>query len=486
MRKPEDPEKHAKRHMHLRGGIWHYKRRVPSSIAEADQRAPVVRISLKTGDLGVAMLKRDMLEAADDELWGALLSETPADQAMGRYKAAVKRVEALGFTYRSAMDLARHESIQVLQRRLEIAMDAPDTSAAEVMGGVEKPSVTVSMAFKAYKAEIVAHELVGKSQRQRASWAKVKQRAVTNFTKLCGDIAMTEITRDHALKFYNFWMARVAPPEGAPTHGGSSGNRDVGNMRDLYRRYFAHIGERDRQNPFEGLSFEVLKRSRPPFTAKWLSEKFLAGDALGTLNPQARAIVYMMIETGCRPSELANLTGPSIRLDDEVPHILVEPRTDPDDPREIKTTSSIRTVPLVGIALEAAKLYPEGFSRYYDREGTLSGTLNKMLKTAKLLPTPRHSAYSIRHSFEDRMKEGRVDEELRRMLMGHVIDRPKYGSGFALRMQKQALDGIVLPYEPAIVSALKEAAASDRPRRRASRARPQAAQQAEEPTDRHK
>ncbi|KQU97063.1 hypothetical protein ASD12_21825 [Mesorhizobium sp. Root102] len=43
------------------------------------------------------------------------------------------------------------------------------------------------------------------------------------------------------------------------------------------------------------------------------------------------------------------------------------------------------------------------------------------------------------------MKNGRLDEELRRMLMGHTIDRPKYGEGGDITVWQEELMKIVLP-----------------------------------------
>jgi len=57
----------------------------------------------------------------------------------------------------------------------------------------------------------------------------------------------------------------------------------------------------------------------------WLQNKILAKDALKSLNEDARFIVYAMIETGCRPSEIANLRKEHIILDGDVPHLKIRP-----------------------------------------------------------------------------------------------------------------------------------------------------------------
>ena len=399
-------------------------------------------------------MKRDALEAADDALWGDLIAERDGQTAVRRYQAAVRYVESLGFSYKTTTDIAANDSRAAFFERMDALTRAKtDWERNAILGRVEPPTVTVTEAFRVYVEEIVPHQLTGKSETQKKDWQKVKRRAISNFVELCGDKPLKDITRDDALTFYRFWMQRIAPHggEGRPTHSASSGNRDVGNMRALFREYFNFAGDRDRRNPFEGLNFRVLKRSRPPFPVEWVVAKMLQARGLAPLNPEARGICLVMVEKGARPSEICNLRPEAIRLDVPVPHIRIEPSTDPDDPREIKTASSVREIPLVGVALAVLQRYPEGFPRYRNRERTLSNTLNKSFRLAGLLPTPEHSVYSLRHTFEDRMKVGGVDEELRRILMGHSIDRPRYGAGGTLEWRQKALLAIALPFDPSIV-----------------------------------
>jgi len=375
------------------------------------------------------------------------------DPARRRYEAAVKRVEAVGFTFHSASDLERPEAFEDLMERVrQLLASGREELAEPLLGAVDTPRTVISEAFKLYCDEIVADELVGKSKAQRDQWKKVKQRAVNNFVGLVSDKAMVDISRDDATKVYRHWLSRIAPKEGAPTAAPNSGNRDIGNLRVLYEAYFKHMGDSERKNPFNGLSFSMkIKKSRPPIPTEWIRTNILKVDVLAGLNEEARGILLIMIETGARPSEIANLEPTAIRLSHRVPHLAIEPREDPDDPREIKTASSRRDVPLVGVALAAAQRHKAGFPRYRDRENDLSAALNKYLRENKLFPTPRHTLYSFRHSFEDRMKDAGIEDELRRLLMGHTVDRPKYGSGGSLEWRQAELKKIALPFDPAIV-----------------------------------
>lgn len=442
------------RYLTKRQGNFHYKRRVPVTIAHLDERAPHVRTSLKTDDRGLARRKRDLLEAADDALWASLITKGVTDPARRRYEAAVKRVEALDFTFHGAGYFEQPEAFDDLVDRLRhvLATGQQDQIMEPLLGAIEVPKMTVSKAFELYCDEIVADELVNKSQVQKDQWKKVKKRAISNFIRLVEDKPMEEISIDDAKKIYRHWLARIAPKEGKATAGASSGNRDLGNMRVLYEAYFKHMGDARRPNPFEGLGFSLKKkRSRPPIPTDWIRDTVMKPGNLATLNEEARGILLIMIETGARPSEICNLEPHAIRLSNKVPHLSIEPREDPDNPREIKTESSRRLVPLVGVALEAAKRHKAGFPLYRNRENDLSATLNKYLRANALLPTKSHTVYSFRHSFEDRMKEGGLEDELRRLLMGHTVDRPKYGSGGSLDWRRRELMKIVLPFDPAIV-----------------------------------
>jgi integrase len=437
-----------------RGGRFYYRRRVPEAAAEFDERGPHIRLSLKTNDLAVARLKRDAFEAADDQLWAGLLSGDASEVALKRYQGAVRRAEAMGFAYRTASDIAAVEAPDQLVARVA-AIGGPRalaTAVDAVLGGLERPPVPISAALAIYFREIAAPELTAKSTQQRRKWRNIRQRAVDAFVAVAGDLDMATIHRDHALKFYNHWLPRVAPAAGRPSHTASSANRELSSLRTLYGAWFAHFGDRDRPNPFAGLSFaERGKRTRPPLPVSVIRDGMLRPGALAALNAEARGILLALVETGARPSEICNLEADCIRLDAEVPHIRIQPRTDPDNPREIKTQSSVRDIPLVGVALTVFERHRDGFPRYRDREETASATLNKFLRANDLVPPGRFTIYSLRHAFEDRMKEAGLSDELRRILMGHSLDRERYGAGGALAWRRDELAKIVLPFELSIV-----------------------------------
>ena len=159
------------------------------------------------------------------------------------------------------------------------------------------------------------------------------------------------------------------------------------------------------------------------------------------LNREAVLLCYALIETGCRPSELANIVPDNIRLDDDVPHIRIRSSAK----RALKSAASVREIPLVGVSLEAMKCAPNGFPHYRDRGYLLSQTLLKAFKNRDLMPTANHRIYSFRHSFESRMLEAGLDFGLRCTLMGHRNPRPEYGDGGSLEYRRDEMLKFVHP-----------------------------------------
>lgn len=440
------------RYIFKRGGKYSYIRRVPSAIVELGEK-PRIQRSLKTDSQEVARSRRDEFERADDEYWAALLSETDdQSRAIARYKRAQGRALLSGFKYMTADQLATNADINELLFRvssLEKQGGAKKSDVEAILGTVAPPSVTLDAAFDIYVEEIAAEENRTKSDRQVKSWYKVKRRAVQNFQTVVGDRDIDDITREDALKFFNWWSSRVRGVDGSEPLSGNSANRDLGNMRSIYRDYYKRIGDNDRLNPFRDLSFsdpKALQKDTPPFSADWISQKIMDPRSFSSLNRDAALIVLCLIETGCRPSEVCNMAPDAIHLSEDVPYISIKYQ----EKRELKTYSSVRDIPLVGVSLLAFQQANEGFKRYADKENSLSATLMKHFRKMELLPSPDHRIYSFRHAFEKRMQEAELDYGLRCTLMGHANDRPEYGDGGSLSFRRNQMLKIALPVSPAM------------------------------------
>ena len=448
--------RYENRYLQLRNdGRWHYVRRVPGKYREFDNRA-FIRKGLDTKSVDVARARRDLFVEADDLYWASLssaaegagaesLNALQTSQAYRRYEAAKRRAMAKGFIYTPNADLLEYPDITELVSRIKTLPEKslPQKREAEaVLGIVPKPSVLMSSAFEIYCNQIAVSELIGKSDAQKKSWHKVKLRAVNNFIALVGDLPMDGITREHAREFYNWWAGRLIPKGNQKALTSNSANRDLGNIRKLYRQYWEFEGDEMRENPFRNLSFAKHKlKDIPHFEDDWIRSRFLSPRIFKGLNAEAILLVYAMIETGCRPSELSNLIPENIVLDSDVPHLRIRPQND----RQLKSKASVREVPLVGVSLEAMKRAPNGFPNYMDRGNLLSASLMKAFRSRELFPGKDHRIYSFRHSFEKRMLEAGLDYGLRCLLMGHQNSRPSYGDGGSMTYRRDELLKIVHP-----------------------------------------
>lgn len=156
----------------------------------------------------------------------------------------------------------------------------------------------------------------------------------------------------------------------------------------------------------------------------------------------------MLIETGCRPSEIINLRVEDFHIEELVPYISISARTD----REVKTDTSERDIPLVGISLEAARrAAPRAFAHYYDKGELFSANMMKNFRNRGLLESSDHKIYSFRHAFEKRMQEANIDYGLRCLLMGHKTTRPVYGDGGSLSYRREELLKIAHPFDARVM-----------------------------------
>ena len=106
----------------------------------------------------------------------------------------------MGFAYKPVEELTEPHNYEELAHRL-LHLEALQTRqrvdierAAPVLIGTVKPDkVTITKALDIYLTEIALDEVAGKSPEQRATYEKVKRRAVANFVKLNGDVDMLSL-----------------------------------------------------------------------------------------------------------------------------------------------------------------------------------------------------------------------------------------------------------------------------------------------------
>jgi integrase len=421
-----------------RDGSWHFVRRVPAEFAHFDRRGIIkhstkVRISQDRTGRRAARIADKLNEEL--ELYWKALADGRSKADLNRYDEARRCARSLGFEY--------IENLQLLMQPPEERLDRLETliargaandpvARAALLGTEKRPVCRLSKLFEEYET-LTKDELKDFSPNQLRVWRNSRMLAVENFVSVVGDKPVNEVTRDDAIDYADWWRDRVTNENVAV----KSANKDIGQLS----RMLKDVSIRRRLNIadiFSGLRLRGQKeRSRMPFEAEFIQDKLLATGAMNDLNEDARYVVYVVSETGMRPSEVVNLQEDAIRLDAKIPYVKIQP-----DGRKLKTEDSEREIPLVGVALAAMTRRPKGFPRYRDKSSSLSATVNKFLRVNGLRPTKDHSVYSLRHSFKDRLVAVEAPDSLIDSLMGHKTYKPKYGKGPSLDLKLKYLQQI--------------------------------------------
>uniref|UniRef100_A0A2A4YVN2 Uncharacterized protein n=1 Tax=OCS116 cluster bacterium TaxID=2030921 RepID=A0A2A4YVN2_9PROT len=431
-----------------RNKIYWYQRKIPTKL-QAILEKQFHRQSLKTQDISLAQKRRDIIASADDDYWHGLMNGCDPVSANKAYDKILARAQALNIYYHSADRIADDFSDKDLLHRIEILgqgdlVNSPIVFSA-VTGSTDKPRHRISEVLTIYIDKIKAVELKENyNEQQLRHWKSSRNRAVQTFIEICGDIGVDEIERHHARRIYEHFRERILSKDKAIKISAGAANRQIGDLHVLLNEYAKFYLNDDYLNPFRGLRFKDLKRiSRPPLPSDWIKE-FVSTPALTAgLNLDARVIIWAMIETGMRHIEICNILPENIKIDADIPHVVIEPR----EGYRLKTYGSERVVPLVGVSLRAFGHIKQNGNRYTGKSDYFSATANKFLRYNKLFPTDAHKLYSLRHSFKDRLIEHGVNEEVIDLLMGHTKKSYKYGDGGSLEYKAKFLNAIKYEFD---------------------------------------
>lgn len=414
----------------LRNGIFHLRRRVPIRFASVEQRKEIW-ISLKTDSQQEARGKMDAAWQSVLAAWEARLAGKGED-ADAIMESARNLAQQRGFRY-LPLDRVAQLPIMDIVRRMEQTVDKDgqlDPAMATAVLGTAKPAKVRTTSVLGEFFTLSKDRIRKKSDDQIRRWKNPREKAFKKFVEVVGDVDLAELSQDDMLDYRDALWERIEREEILP----DSANKEIGHIAATMQS--VNLSKRlSLTLPLDGLRFKVgRKNTRPSFSSEWIKTRILAPGALSGMNKEARCILLGMINTGYRLSEGAALREDGIRLDTEIPYIHIS-----EIDRQLKTAHSDRIIPLAGASLQAFQQCPTGFPTYFDNP-SLSATINKFLKTNGLKETETTTAYSLRHSFEDRLLDADVDERIRRDLMGHALNRERYGKGANIEKLAQTID----------------------------------------------
>lgn len=411
----------------LRGSKFYLVKRVPSRFSSVEPRKQVW-ISLQTDSRTEAFRRASEVSLDLENQWLAKVSGGFSDKK--RIASLSSIAETRGFQYLPA-DKVALQSIQEILSRVSFAQENMVVTEA-VLGSDKTPKHRLSDIADLY-LKLVEIDVQDKGRDQRRVWENTIKRCTKRFVVAVGDKCIEDLSREDMLVFRNHWVNRIKV-EGVTT---TTANRELTALSGIFSKLYKLKGIGDPEL-FRNLAFARNRKHRLPYHEDYIRDHILPALETGSLNNVATDIMKILINTGLRSSEVTGLSAEDIFLNAEVPYVSIRPRKG----RELKTKTSIRDIPVVGIALEAAKRHPDGFFRYFDKTSSMCQTMNKFLKVNGLRPTTTHSVYSFRHGFQDRLTAVEAPDRLQADLMGHSYVRERYGLGPSLAQKSEWLSRI--------------------------------------------
>lgn len=422
-------------YLSLYRGWYYYRRRVPENLRPYAGRR-FVKVALKTQNIEVARQRAIILNESIEKSWADAVKSPHLDVG-DLYKDAVTAARLRGFAYKTVSELADGDIDQLAARLREIALTPaavrPQVITA-LLGGVDRPDVMLSGAFDVYLSA-AKDKIAGKGEAEIKKWKAGRERSFKYFLEAVGDKPFSQICRQDVLVFRRWWMEKIEREQRRP----ESANKSFKEVKDLIRLVALDCDmDMDVRALFDDVGLKAMNKSRKPFEAAFVQDQILAPGKLDGMNPEARALVWIMADTGARPDEIIGLRAEDIFLLDDIPYIWIRPY----EGHSLKTPQSDRQIPLVGAAAAGARLLRGINHRRYANADSASAAVNKYMKAHDLRPEPGQTLYSLRHTFKDRLRDAGAPEEVIDNLMGHKPRGPKYGRGHVLETKLKWLSEI--------------------------------------------
>ncbi|HQW94276.1 MAG TPA: hypothetical protein PLU58_00655 [Saprospiraceae bacterium] len=418
------------------GGRYYFSRRVPTELSEYDKRKKV-RFALKTDSKRDALRLAGIKNAELEGYWHKLV-QTGKKHSHDLYEATVKRASLWGAQYLTNQELSEEPLSVLLQRYQQVDQQKDNPLYVEaLLGGIPKPVIKLEDALKKYW-EYSREKTLDKSPNQVRKWKNPRKLAIRHFINCVGNKPITELTRDDILKFKDWWIVRIEEENYAI----NSANKNFIHVKSIISTVSKNLKLGiDIGHLFMELVLEDDdQRQRRSFETDYILKTLLHSDNLEGLDDQEMCAVYGIAELGVGLTEQVNLDPCNIILDDPIPRLVIIPKKQ----KGLKTKYRRREIPLIGFALEAYKKCPNGLTDYNDAPDRLSGVIGKHFRERGLYPSDRHTLYSLRHSFQDRLLEVNAPDRVQADLMGHKFTRESYGKGATLEKKLEWLEKIKL------------------------------------------
>jgi len=370
-----------------RSGIYYFTRRIPNDLQRQYKRDRLY-VSLRTRSKRKAMAASERLSNELEALWS---------------QAHVNSI-----AHRLAPTEGRSRSMAEISSGFAITDDTLT------------PAPLLSTALETY--------LDLKGRDRSPSFESSVRRSVKYLIAELGDKPINSYSRKNALELRDAFMRRQLSV--------ASIKRNLNNINALTGLVCKELGH-PAPVAFRGLFFKETYKQAQRLSVPDRQLHLLQARCR-KVDDEARWLLALVSDTGMRLSEAIGLSRDDIRLNEDVPHILIQPHPW----RRLKTIGSKRKVPLIGSALWAAQrimtsndstfAFPSFCNGQVLKSNSASAMLNKWLK---LKIGEQYVIHSLRHSLRDRLRAVDCPSEVADALGGWSAKTvgQSYGTGHNLQ-----------------------------------------------------
>jgi integrase len=451
----------------VKHGKYYYYRRIPDDLRGHYDGKLHIRTSLKTDQAHVAAQKIAALSAADDALWASWRS--PQAKELGvtsqeNRRAALALLERLGLApgdaHRPKLDGHHAEALDDYfegrygkkymevrhspyhtEEDLERFYSPVEREAVRLV--LEEPGKRRILLTDALEAYLKNHPKGGQEK-----FARDTRRAIQDAIASVGDRPLEAYKREQANSVRDHFLAK-----GIKT---ATVRRELNRIKAVFNVGLIEFDLSGVKNPFEKLGIANEghdAEDRETFTTKELQT---INQGCREKNDDIRHIIALQADTGARLGEIVGLRVDDVVLDHATPHIHIRPHVKLG--RTLKTDTSERKVPLVGVALWAAQKAADANRMFGGKKGWLfpryasdgsikathaSNTINKWLQTVTKTDKTSHS---FRHTMRDRLRHVGTPQDIQDAIGGWGTKTVGmgYGEGYRSEQLKGWLEKVVL------------------------------------------
>lgn len=427
----------------VQDGMVYYRRVIPQALREAHNLPRFVKkaTGISAANPAEAVAAITKLNGLQEREWEQLTKGVTGTTTLLKLLALLKANGFAGlkeggfetltggeqFYIDGEKDTVQTEVMEYLQKLLAANGSLPPElsllSKMADISNVETIPTTLSVALSDY---------LSRHKSPSTSHTYDSTSCISKFIKLQGDIAVKDITRNMVHEYVKDRLDSKVKT--------TTVRRELNQLSSIVNKAFLEL-EMEKKSPFMSIDIPAEgmdAKPKQPITAVKL-EKLLA--TIRTSNTTSHLIAKILLNTGMRIAELAvakvedvNLVG-SKGQPLAIPFITVTPNAF----RRLKTPESERSIPLVGISLEAAHeaVRQAGKTEYlFPQYARKVGATNASAAVNAALDFVDINSHEFRHYISTRMREKMIPLDVRETITGHSSkgssELKNYGEGYKL------------------------------------------------------